>query len=120
VVKISDVAADGTATLITQGYLRASHRDLDPSSSEFSPSGDVIRAQHFDDAAHVHPPVPGEDTTYDIEIWPTAKTFAAGRGLRLDIYSADTPNHLTLIKLALNTVLHATGAESYLVLPVLP
>jgi len=120
VVKISDVAADGTATLITQGYLRASHRDLDPSNSEFSSSGDVIRAQHFDDSAHVHPPVPGEDTAYDIEIWPTAKTFAVGHGLRLDIYSADTPNHLTLIKPALNTVLHAPGAESYLVLPVLP
>ena len=48
------------------------------------------------------------------------ETFAAGHGLRLDIYSADTPNHLTLIKPALNTVLHAPGAESYLVLPVLP
>jgi uncharacterized protein len=120
IVKIADVAPDGTATLITQGYLRASHRDLDSSASEFSGAGDVVRAQHFDDSAHVHPPVAGEDTAYDIEIWPTAKTFVAGHGLRLDIYSADTPNHITLVKPALNTVLHSAGSESYLVLPVLP
>lgn len=120
VVKLSDVGPDGTATLITQGYLRASHRILDEAESEFAPNGDVVRAQHFDDGAHVAPPVPGADTAYDVEIWPTAKTFAAGHGLRLDVYSADTPNHLTLLKPALNTVLHAPGSESYLSLPLLP
>lgn len=120
VVKISDVAPDGTATLITQGYLRASHRDLDPASSEFASNGDVARAQHFDDSGHMSPPSKGADTAYDIEIWPTAKTFEAGHGLRLDIYSADTPGHLTLLEPVINTVLHSAGAESYLTVPVLP
>jgi putative CocE/NonD family hydrolase len=120
VVKVSDVALDGTATLITQGYLRASHHLLDSASSEFdATSGDVIRAQHYDDSAHIAPPAPRDDITYDIEIWPTAKTFAAGHGLRLDVYSADAPNHLTLLKPALNTVLHTPQAESYLSLPIL-
>ncbi|MBI4728550.1 MAG: CocE/NonD family hydrolase [Acidobacteria bacterium] len=120
VVKISDVAPAGTATLITQGYLRASHRDLDLAASEVAPNGDVLRAQHFDDSGHVSPPLEGADTTYDIEIWPTAKTFQAGHGLRLDIYSADTPGHLTLLEPVINTVLHSAGAESYLTVPVLP
>jgi uncharacterized protein len=120
VVKVSDVAPDGTATLITQGYLRASHRALDRTRSEFAPSGDVVRAQHYDDARHLSPPQDGVPTAYDIEIWPTAKSFDAGHSLRLDIYSADTPGHLTLLRPALNTVFHAALAESYLTLPVLP
>jgi len=120
VVKIADVAPDGTATLITQGYLRASHRTLDRHGSEFATSGDLIRALHYDDALHVSPPPLGEPVAYDIEIWPTAKTFVAGHSLRLDIYSADTPGHLTLIRPALNTVFHSREALSYLTVPVLP
>lgn len=117
VVKLSDVAPDGTATLITQGYLRASHRALDVTRSEYI-AGELVRPLHFDDSQHVSPPVPGADTAYDIEVWPTAKTFAAGHGLRVDIYSSDTPNHLTLLKPAVNTVLHAPDALSYLTLPI--
>jgi hypothetical protein len=122
IVKISDVAPDGTALLITQGYLRASHRDLDTANSEYDPiSGDLVRAQHFDDGAHLSPPPPGIALSYDIEIWPMAKVFAAGHRLRLDIYSADTPTHLTLLKPALNMVLHSQGAdESYLTIPIVP
>ena len=118
VVKLTDVAPDGTSTLVTQGYLRASHRALDVASSEYAPTGDVIRAQHFDDEAHLLPPDPG--SAYDIEIWPTAKIFAEGHRLRLDVYSADTPNHLTLLRPALNTVHHSLGLESFLTLPILP
>jgi uncharacterized protein len=118
IVKVADVAADGTSTLVTQGYLRASHRALDVANSEFSGT-DVVRAQHFDDSAHVSPP-PAGPTLYEIEIWPTAKIFAEGHKLRLDIYSADTPSHLTLLKPAMNTVVHQTGLESWLLLPLLP
>jgi putative CocE/NonD family hydrolase len=118
VVKLTDVAPDGNSTLVTQGYLRASHRALDVANSEFDGFGNVVRAQHFHDAANVSPPS-GTAETYDIEIWPTAKIFAQGHRLRLDIYSADTPNHLTLLKPALNTVHHSAG-ESWLLLPLLP
>ncbi|MCA1832437.1 MAG: CocE/NonD family hydrolase [Actinomycetota bacterium] len=121
IVKISDVAPDGTALLITEGYLRASHRTLDTNNSEFdSVSGDVIRAQHYDDSGHIAPPPQGQPVSYDIEIWPMAKVFAADHRIRLDIYSADTPTHLTLLKPALNTVLHGLGQESYLTIPIAP
>jgi predicted acyl esterase len=120
VVKIADVAPDGTATLITQGYLRASHRILDRHGSEFAPNGDLIRALHYDDARHIAPPPIGEPVVYDIEIWPTAKSFGAGHSLRLDVYSADTPGHLSLLRPALNTIFHGAEGMSFLTVPVLP
>ncbi|HEX9695165.1 MAG TPA: CocE/NonD family hydrolase [Actinomycetota bacterium] len=118
VVKLTDVDPSGRSTLITQGYLRASHQALDRSKTMFAPNGDVIAAYHPHTAGSLQPPRPRD--TYEIEIWPTAKTFAAGHSLRIDIYSADTPNHLNLLKPALNTIHHRAGLESWLNLPVLP
>lgn len=117
VVKLSDVAPDGRSTLITQGYLRASHRALDAAKTTFAPNGDVIAAYHPHTFASLQPL--GPQDTYEIEIWPTAKTFAPGHSLRIAIYSADTPNHLNLMKPAINTIHHRAGLESWLNLPVL-
>ena len=106
VVKLSDVAPDGTATLVTQGYLRASHRAYDPDSSVYI-DGELMAPYHLHTEAAVTPPEegtlmrPGRDL-YNIEIWPTAKTFAAGHKIRLDIYSADTPNHMTIVRPTVN------------------
>jgi predicted acyl esterase len=61
------------------------------------------------------PPADGTPRHYDVEIWPTAKTWMPGHRLRVDIYSADSPNHVALLKPSLNTV-YFDG--SYLALPV--
>ncbi|HVL89787.1 MAG TPA: CocE/NonD family hydrolase [Actinomycetota bacterium] len=119
VVKLTDVdTATGRSTLITQGYLRGSHKAVDGSRTVFAPNGDVIAAFHPHTAASLQPLQPQD--TFEIEIWPTAKTFAPGHALRIDIYSADTPNHLNLLKPALNTIHHRVGLESWLNLPVMP
>ena len=68
---------------------------------------------HPHDPEHVQPVEAGEPTDYRIEVWPTSKRFAAGHRLRIALYSADTPNHLTLLKPVENTVL----AGSHLLLP---
>jgi predicted acyl esterase len=68
------------------------------------------------DEEHLAPPEPGKTERYEIEIWPTVKRFHRGRRLRIALYSADTPNHLTLLKPAQNTVF----AGSYLLLPRTP
>ncbi|MGH2786158.1 MAG: CocE/NonD family hydrolase [Actinomycetota bacterium] len=115
VVKISDVAPDGSARLVTQGYLRASHRAVDIARSRFIDGVNMAPYHPHTLAAFDPPPADGTPREYDIEIWPTAKTWEAGHRLRVDIYSADTPNHLALIKPALNTV-YFDG--SYLALPV--
>lgn len=117
VVKLSDVAPDGTATLVTQGYLRASHHrtSLDRSVTI---GGEMMAPFHLHTAASIDPPLDGEARDYDLEVWPTAKTFEPGHRLRIDIYSADTPNHLTIAKPSINAVFH--GIETYLSLPIVP
>lgn len=84
--KLADVAPDGSQAIITDGMLRASHRELDEErSSEASPY-------------HVHedprPNEPGRRYAYDISIWPTAYELAPGHRLQLRITSNDAPTHL--------------------------
>ncbi|MGH7820873.1 MAG: CocE/NonD family hydrolase, partial [Candidatus Binatia bacterium] len=119
VVKLSDVATDGSARLVTQGYLRASHRAVDAAPS-YALGGEILAPHHPHTLDALDPPAPGEVRDYAIEIWPTAKTFPAGHRLRIDVYSADTPNHVALLKPALNQIVHTAASPSYLALPVLP
>ena len=81
IIKLQDVAADGSARNLTQGWLRASHRALDPARS--TPS----RPEHPHDRAEAL--VPGEKTTFEIAILPTAHRFRAGHRLRLALTSED-------------------------------
>jgi putative CocE/NonD family hydrolase len=113
VVKLTDVDPSGRSTLIQSGFLRASHRLLDESRTRRSGSN-VVEPVPFHEEAKLAPPDPGKTYTYEIEVWPTAKRFAAGHRLRITLYSADTANHLTLVKPAVNTVY----SGSYLSLPV--
>lgn len=84
--KLSDVAPDGTETLVTEGALRASHRAVDPDRSTYA------RPWH----PHTHPtPIePGRFYDYAIELWPTAWRLAKGHRLQLRITSTDLPTHL--------------------------
>ncbi len=69
-VVVSDVAPDGTATRITQGWLKASHRD-----------------------GHEHPqPVrPGDTYDLPVHVWPTHYRLAAGHRLEVTVASDDHP-----------------------------
>lgn len=70
VVKLSDVAPDGHSTLITTGWLKASHR-----SSHSSPQ-----------------PVPrGQVEEYSVALWATAYSVARGHRLRVSLATADFP-----------------------------
>jgi uncharacterized protein len=113
VVKLADVDPSGKSTLIQTGFLRASHRLLDESRTRRAGSS-VLEPVPFHEEAKLAPPEPGKVYDYEIEVWPTAKRFAAGHRLRIALYSADTANHLTLVKPVTNTV----HAGSYLQLPV--
>ena len=121
--KLSDVAPDGSESIIEEGALRASHRALDPRLSR------PERPYH----THVDPsPIEaGRFYSYDVEIWPTAFRIAAGHRLQLRLTSVDVPTHLPgwirfdraapqeahveLLSPAMNTV-RLDG--SYLTLPV--
>jgi putative CocE/NonD family hydrolase len=84
--KLSDVAPDGSETLITEGALRASHRALDRAKST------PLRPYH----PHVNPQpiVPNRFYAYDVEIEPTAYRVARGHQLQLRLTSTDLPTHL--------------------------
>jgi putative CocE/NonD family hydrolase len=113
VVKLSDVAPDGTSTLIQTGFLRASHRLYDRSRTVYARGGVVLQPFHWHDEEHLAPPDAGQVYRYEIEIWPTAKRFESGHSLRIALYSADTANHLDLPKAVTNRV----WGGSYLLLP---
>ncbi|HEY3916143.1 MAG TPA: CocE/NonD family hydrolase [Stellaceae bacterium] len=81
IAKLQDVAPDRTACDLTQGWLRASHRALDPAR------GKPYRPEHPHDRAE--PLMPGEPAQFDVAILPTAHRFLPGHRLRLSLTSAD-------------------------------
>lgn len=128
IAKLADVAPDGSETLITNGYLRASHRALDAARSR----------PNVPYHTHTNPtPIEaGKTYVYDIEIWPTAYELAAGHRLQLRLTSEDVPTHAPasiqldrnnpaatqVIPLmpAINSVELGGGDPSSLILPVQP
>ncbi len=111
IAKLADVAPDGSSKLISTGYLRASHRALDPERTL------PLRPWH----PHTAPStlIPGQVYEFRIEIWPTATTFRAGHRLRLAISSMDLPNHEPVPFPAVNQVFHDGARPSALRLSVL-
>jgi predicted acyl esterase len=126
-------------TPIGQGWLRASHRKLDPALSQ------PWRSYHSHDERQ--PLRPGEDVELDIEIWPTSIVVPAGHRIGLTIrgkdyeYAAsggklsnfknelrgcgpflhDDPRDRPREIFSGETTLHAKGnSQPYLLLPIIP
>jgi predicted acyl esterase len=109
---------DGPVAL---GWLRASHRALDPErSTEFLP----VHAHRGEQKL-----APGEIVPLDIEIWPSGTRFEKGEGLRLVVqgsdinqYSKETAKVYFRHEASVNRgrhVIHAGGKyNSYLLVPV--
>jgi putative CocE/NonD family hydrolase len=104
---------------VAKGWLRASHRKLDPKKSL------PYRPYHAHDEREWL--TPGEPVECHIEIWPTCMVFKKGHRIRLDVQSRDGVGasvyrhyHADYNIGAENTV-HAGGDKAaYLVLPVIP
>jgi predicted acyl esterase len=112
---------DGPVAL---GWLRASHRELDPvKSTEWQPVHPHTREQKIK---------PGEIVPLDVEIWPSGTTFEAGETLRLIVQGGDlyrypvdiAPVYFRHKNLGVNKgrhVIHTGGQyESYLLVPIIP
>jgi putative CocE/NonD family hydrolase len=106
--RLVDVAPDGTATLITQGWLRSSFRDWDPKRSR--------EGKPYLPDDHLAPVTIGEDTEYRMDIWDTAYTIKPGHRLRLWLSSADTPNHEPLPSAGRNLIFHDKDHPTQLIL----
>ncbi|MBX5466020.1 MAG: CocE/NonD family hydrolase [Firmicutes bacterium] len=107
---------DGPVAL---GWIRASHRELDPErSTEFQPVLAHRRAL---------PVRPGEIVPLDIEIWPSATHFDAGEGLRLVVQGTDVNKypkpavycrHEESVNRGLHRVYTGGPYPAYLLLPI--
>ncbi len=101
------------AQLVTEGWLRASHRELDPArSTPPSPYHTHVDPQPLE---------PGTIYEFDIEIWPTCWVFQQGHRLRLDLAALDQLGQYYLGHLrATDTFHHDAEHPSHLLLPVIP
>jgi putative CocE/NonD family hydrolase len=108
VARLIDVAPDGSASLITQGWLRASYRYVDPARSRPG-------APYLPDDREL-PVTIAQTTEYRIDIWDTAYTLAPGHRLRLWLSSSDFPTHEPLTVAGRNLIFHSAGYPSQLLL----
>ena len=115
---ITEVRPDGQEVYIQRGWLRASHRRLDPGSST------PTRPFHTHRKADVAPLEPGEATLVRLEVFPFNHTFRKGSALRVIV---DAPTAITgdwylqfFAQPAVNRILHDAEHPSRLVVGVVP
>jgi uncharacterized protein len=102
---------------VTRGWLKASHRQLDPQRST------PYRPFH----SHVEPePLePGKVYRFDIEVWPIAQVFKKGHRIRIEIANADssmtegTFTHFYGLKYGTDTIFHDEAYPSHILFPVM-
>jgi predicted acyl esterase len=112
---------------LTRGWLKASHRALDPKRSKsWKPWHPLTRKAW-------KPVIPGEINEYAIEILSTANLFRKGHRICLDITCLDAPTgvagatnveyipyHICSSKTVVHKIYHNEKYPSHLVLPVIP
>jgi predicted acyl esterase len=108
VVRLSDVAPDGSEAPVTQGWLRASFRHVDPARSR--PGAPYLTDDRHD------PVTIGLATEYRLDLWDMAYTLAPGHRLRLWLSSSDSPTHEPLPEAGRNLVFHDATHPSALLL----
>jgi predicted acyl esterase len=120
IVSLLEIGADGKERLVTKGWLKGSHRELDMSRSKpWEP-------------IHLHattaPLTPGEIYEFDIKLVATGNLFKAGSRIALKVRCADdeptnplelaATGSLRRTAVARVTVFNNDAAPSYLLLPV--
>jgi len=119
VINLFDADSEGKETFLTEGFLKASHRELDTKKSE----------PYIAFYTHTNPKplVPGQVYPFSINLNPTAALIKAGHSIVLKISSADdVPTDLTKVKMnhlcsqTPNTVTlyHDARYPSHLLLPI--
>ncbi|MCO5100926.1 MAG: CocE/NonD family hydrolase [Burkholderiaceae bacterium] len=116
-VQLRDVAPDGTAKIVTKGWLKASHRELDAERST------AERPYH----PHVRrlETKPGETYGYQIDLRDTAHVFLPGHRMQILIKGQDSPwedfaiwYHVNNMTRTEHTIHHDSLQPSHVLLPV--
>ena len=117
-VFVADEAPDGTVRELCKGWLRSSHRRIDPARS--------TPQQPYHPHLAAEPMKPGTVYEFPIEIWPTCNVFKPGHRIRLEIANSDSViasngrPHVTIRAKATNTIHEGGRKPSRLVVPVIP
>ena len=83
-----DIAPDGTGTVVTQGWLRASLRAINTSLTTYGPCGYALRPYH-PLTRDSKLPVAGTSNEYLVELNPVSARFASGHRIRLSVSITD-------------------------------
>jgi len=119
--QISDVDATGKARLVTNGWLKASHRAIDKVRSRLPWLPEHL---HTEDA--VEPVVPCEINEYAMELIPCCNVFFRGHRIQLEISSNDPPEmsesgpHVCSSRVTLHKIYRDRERRSHLLLPIIP
>ncbi|MGH3743354.1 MAG: CocE/NonD family hydrolase, partial [Mycobacteriales bacterium] len=85
-ITLTEVRPDGQEVYVAGGWLRASHRALDPARST------ALAPYQTDQQADARPLVPGRPTSMRVQLWPFDYVFRKGSSIRLWV---DAPTGLT-------------------------
>ena len=115
---VLETGQQGTPVPVAKGWLRVSHRELDPELSlPYRPYHRHVRRLYL---------TPGEIVEVQVEIWPTSMVFKKGHRIRLDVQPRDGVGSASYMhyhadyNTGTNTI-HAGGdKQSYLLLPIIP
>ena len=116
-VDIKNIAADGSERLVTKGWLKASHRAVDPGKSK--------PHQPFHPHTESVPVPPGEVLEYAIDVRETSNVFKAGHAMQVVIKGEDSPYedriwyHLPNMRETRHTIHHTATHPSYLLVPII-
>ena len=116
--EIMETGQQGTPVPVAKGWLRVSHRELDPKLSlPYRPYHKHRRRLFLK---------PGEIVQVQVEIWPTSMVFAKGHRLRLDVQPRDGLGSQSYMhyhadyNTGTNTIYSGGERESFLFIPVIP
>jgi putative CocE/NonD family hydrolase len=76
-ITLAEVRPDGQELYVSRGWLRASHRALDPARST------TLAPHHTDTQADARTLAPGEPTYTRVQLWPFDYVFRKGSSIRL-------------------------------------
>ena len=123
-VRVTDVAPDGTSTDLTDGWLAASFRKLDPTRSRYV-DGQLLQPWHPFTRESVLPVPAGQPMEMQVEIFPTNAVIAKGHSLRVDVEGGDFPHAMPPAPMLASELggvvklLHDPQHPSYVALPTL-
>ena len=121
-ITVSDVnEQSGQTRLLTQGWFKASHRELDEAKSK--------PGEPYHPHTRMEPVVPGEIYEYAISLAPMAHVFKAGHRVQVKILSLDSIRdpgqhhgvfHMPISRTTQTRVFRDKERKSHLLLPVIP